>query len=260
MFFKDFLDFDKNLFDELESTTQFENVSEGRKGCTLADIDFINNIVPLVRTTTIYENQTGSFKSIHYKIIEKIKEKIKDKIGKNNSQFNNALLEIYDNQYRNMKLHSDQSLDLCEDSYICLFTCYNNPGTKNIRKLKIKNKNTSETNEFTLDHNSIIYWSYETNYKYLHQIVLKNPINNVDNNNGDKWFGITFRCSKTFIKFINNIGYFVDDQNKLSLATEEEKSEFYKLRNLENKNILFVYPKINYTVSPSDLIPPLLSS
>ena len=156
-----------------------------------------------------------------------------------------------------MKLHSDQALDLKSDSYICIFSCYNDPLTKNIRKLKIKDKNTSETQEILLTHNSIVYWSYETNYKYLHQIVLENPLQKDLNS---KWLGITFRCSKTHIEFIDNQPYFLDQENlnreKLLLATEKEKDEFYKLRSLENSNIIFKYPKINYTISSSDLLLP----
>ncbi len=32
-----------------------------------------------------------------------------------------------------MKYHSDQSLDLNENFYICLFSCYNDPNTKDLK-------------------------------------------------------------------------------------------------------------------------------
>jgi hypothetical protein len=40
------------------------------------------------------------------------------------------------------------------------------------------------------------------------------------------------------------------------LANEEEMKEFYNLRHKENKNIVFEYPEINYTISESDIIVP----
>ena len=133
MFHKYQLDLIDNLFNELSKTTNFENITNGRDGAVLVNN---NNIIPLVRTTTKYNNPAQLFSQIHYDIIDKIK-----KITTiNNLEFNNALIEIYNNDYKSMGEHSDQALDLADNSYICLFSCYNNPLAKNIRTLKIKNK------------------------------------------------------------------------------------------------------------------------
>ena len=134
--------------------------------------------------------------------------------------------------------------------YICLFSCYNNPQTANIRKLKIKNKVTNETSEIELNHYSIVLFSLESNSKHLHKIVLDNPtINN------DEWLGITFRLSKTFIKFINEIAYFNNTYIILKLASKEESKEFYKCRSFENKSIEYKWSDdIFYTINPSDLL------
>jgi hypothetical protein len=70
----------------------------------------------------------------------------------------------------------------------------------------------------------------------------------------DKWLGITFRLSKTYIEFVNEISYFYKTDKKLKLANEEETKEFYKMRQTENKSINFEYPEINYTISESDLL------
>lgn len=241
MFSKINLYFDYNLFNDLSTTVNFDNISEGRTGAVL--IDYTNNLVPIVRTTTKYINPVQKFQSIHYNIINKIKTY-------NNINFNNALIEIYDNNYRSMKYHSDQSLDLDDDSYICIFSCYSNDKTNNLRKLIVKNKINNIKVEYTLEHNSFILFSNKTNKQYLHKIIL-DKINNSDN---IKWLGITFRLSKTFINFINNKPYFYNSNNILYLASDEEEKEYYKYRKQENNTIDYKYPEIFYTINPSDLI------
>ena len=70
--------------------------------------------------------------------------------------FNNALLEMYDKDYVTMGEHSDQAQDLDLDSYICLFSCYNNIETKDIRSLKIKNKTDTIQVECLLDEKKLV--------------------------------------------------------------------------------------------------------
>ena len=228
-------------FDEL-SQINFEDITKGRKGSILVNVN--NSIVPIIRTTTQYKNPAQQFLKIHHNLISNIKDKIKDDIKDNeNINFNNALIEIYDDNYCSMGYHSDQSLDLEEDSYICLFSCYDNGYAT--RKLMIKNKLSNEETEILLENNSIILFSYKTNEENLHKIV-------IDSKKGNKWLGITFRVSKTFIKFINEIPYIND--KILRLADENEKKEFYIHRSNENKNIGYKYPKIDYTISISDIL------
>jgi hypothetical protein len=210
--------------------------------------------MPLVRTTTNYTLPNQTFLPIHYDIMNAIK---KSSVA-NNLEFNNALIEIYNFQYCNMGFHSDQALDLEENSFICIFSCYNDPNTTNLRKLVIKNKNKPDTKTIVLDHNSFVIFSTETNSKHLHKIVLDN--NSLPNTS---WLGITFRQSKTFISFDNNPS---DNSNQvklprffltnriLTLANEEQRKEFYKLRNKENLSTDFTYPEINYTLSSGDMI------
>ena len=71
----------------------------------------------------------------------------------------------------------------------------------------------------------------------------------------NKWLGITFRKSKTMIRFKNDLPYF-DNGEVLKLADENQQREFYKLRGEENKSMDFNYPWIGYTLSKSDTIPP----
>ncbi len=183
---------------------------------------------------------------IYNDIIEDINTQSNNKLV-----FNNAMVEIYEGKYNTMRFHSDHSLDLKEDSYIGLFSCYNTESNSgNLCKLIIKDKITKNTTEITLTHNSFVLFSTTTNKRYLHKLIF-------DNDTNTKWLGITFRLSKTFITFKNNIPY-INDNNILTLATEQEQLEFYKYKKLENMNTDFVYPQLNYTISVSDLLQPIM--
>lgn len=247
MFEKFIIDYKTNLFDQLVDTASYEDVANGRKGAVLAD--YKDNLIPIVRTTTIYNKPSQRMSKIHYDLIESIK-----KITNKNMEFNNALIEIYDSNYRTMGYHSDQSLDLAENSYICIFSCYNiaqynDYNSYDCRTLNIKEKLSGKCSDVTLEHNSIVLFSLSTNSEHLHKIVLNTSL--IQNN---RWLGITFRLSKTFIRFVNEIPYFYPTNRVLKLADENEKKEFYKCRSLENKGIKYDYAEMNYTISASDLM------
>lgn len=95
--------------------------------------------------------------------------------------------------------------------------------------------------------------SLDTNRKHLHKIILDS--NNIKSVSNIKWLGITFRISKTFIQFINEIPYFYRTNNILKLANNIEKSEFMKYKGLDNKNIHYYYPIIDYTFNITDILP-----
>jgi hypothetical protein len=245
MFSKSILDIKEDTFKECSKSINVEDVVMGRKGTVLVDCD--NDIIPIVRTTTIYNEPVQNLSPFHYDIINKIKENFQNL----DIEFNNALIEIYDSKYRKMKFHTDQSLDLEEDSYICLFSCYENMSNniEDMRKLKIKNKITNECSEFLLENNSVILFSTLYNHKYLHKIILES------HKAQNRWLGITFRLSKTFIKFINNNPHMCHNDEILRIASDEEKTEFYKHKGIENKEDEYTYPEINYTISASDQMP-----
>ena len=252
------VDLDSDLFNTLSKCTEFENIIEGRVGANLIDcktLDILapteigakNYIVPLVRTTTVYNKPSQKMLQIHYDVIDKIKKTSKME----NLNFNNAMIEIYDNRYKTMGFHTDQSLDLNSGSYICIFSCYENPSllaSSGVRKLQIKNKETNECSEVVLSNCSAILFSLDTNSKHLHKIVLDN-----NNANNTRWLGITFRLSKTFIEFVNEIPYFWQTNKVLRLANDMERKQFMKLKGLENQNIKYEYPELDYTVCTSDL-------
>ena len=227
-----------DYFTELSTTTQFEPITKGRNGAVLVNVQ--DGVIPIVRTTTIYKNPAQKFLPIHHTIIQEIST-----ITGLPLKFNNILSEIYGHTYHTMNYHSDQALDL--DSYICIFSCYSTPHTKTLRTLKLKEKATNKLSEIILDHNSCILFSMTDNTNFLHKIILDRP-------GTDLWLGLTFRWSKTYIRFINGLPYFNGTDSLLRLATEEEKKQFYKLRGEENRSIEYTYPELDYTISESDLL------
>jgi hypothetical protein len=234
------LDLPNNIFKILSETTIFDDIAKGRKGAVILDKKY--DLIPIVRTTSSYNSPAQEFTEIHYDIIKKIKEFFPE------AEFNNGMIEIYNCDYRTMKFHSDQSLDLANDSHICLFSCYSNPETKNLRKLIVKEKNSDLESEIILKPNSVVIFSIDTNKKYVHKIVLNEQIKD-----DTLWLGLTLRKSKTLIKFIGEIPYF--ENNKiLRIGNEEEIKEFMKMKGKENQIIGFSYPEINYTISKSDLM------
>jgi hypothetical protein len=246
-------DLKTNYFTELCETVHFEKITKERQGANLVQISTHSpkniHLIPIVRTTTSYSTPNQLFSLAHLNLIHQIQQEF----PQFNIEPNNALIEIYGNHYGKMGYHSDQALDLKEESFICLFSCYNNPQTKNIRTLRIKEKNSNVEQDILLDHNSVVVFSTKTNSNYLHKIILTNPDHKSET---DLWLGITFRQSKTFIYFQENIPYFLHNSQPLFLASKEQSSEFYKYKKVENTNSSWEDSSpINYTLSKGDLIP-----
>ena len=118
-------------FNSLIECVNFEDICKGRKAAIL--VDPLNETIPIIRTTTCYKNPAQKFTETQYKLITIIKNAIQTLLDENKNEhthtidFNNAMIEIYDNTYHKMGFHTDQSLDLKENSYICLFSCYETP-------------------------------------------------------------------------------------------------------------------------------------
>lgn len=238
MFRKFVLNYDDNLFTSLSKSCVFEQFTPSRSGAIL--VARYKDKIPIVRTTTKYTSCSQLFTDLHYKIIEDIKKMT----NVSTIDFNNAMIEIYDQKYSTMKFHSDQALDLAEDSYICLYSCYENEHEQNPKKLVIKDKKSGEQSELILEQNSIIIFSKSTNDEHLHKIVSDNI-----NKTKSRWLGLTFRLSKTFIDYKDNVPYLVSTGQPLNFANEIEKKEFYKHKSLENAGVGYVYPYISYTLS-----------
>ena len=243
-----------DTFTELYNSVQFEAISSGRFGNHLVQEN--EDGIAIVRTTTQYTIPAGYFKPIHKYITKCINDNIT--IGQETIHFNNALIEVYESKYCKMNYHSDQALDLDPYSYIALFTCYENPDILTelqLRKLKIKDKLSDKEFEIKLFHHSVVLFSVQANAKFKHKIVLDGRTQNNNYTNNNRWLGITFRCSKTFINFHNQVPFFKTGEPLLQ-ANEEQAKEFYELRSQENNRTSFIYPPINYTLCIADTLEP----
>lgn len=120
-FYKAEVSLERDLFNELFHSIDFESVAKGRIGNHLVRMDAKG--IPIVRTTTKYNIPAHNFSAIHRMVVDGIN----NTITTNNlhpipaRHFNNALVEVYDCTYSKMSYHSDQCLDLEADSYIGLF-------------------------------------------------------------------------------------------------------------------------------------------
>ena len=83
MFRKFKIESDLNLFDKLSCSLEFDNIVDGRIGTNIVDCTnysdcdcdgYTNELIPLVRTTTIYTKPMQKFLPIHYKLVETIKK------------------------------------------------------------------------------------------------------------------------------------------------------------------------------------------
>jgi hypothetical protein len=236
-----------NLFDALRASVRFEDVGRGRQGAVLIKVDETGS-VPLVRTTTRYSTPAQRFRSAHEQLAQQIQNSASLSVG-----FNNALIETYTNAYTTMGSHSDQALDLADESFIAVFSCYKHPERANPpRKLLVELKKSGRPHvEIPLTHNSVVVFSVDTNRRLKHAIVLDTSTQPAEN----QWLGITFRTSKTFVRFRDECAYFQDDV-RLVLANDEQSREFYNLRRRENNETDFTYPRLTYTISESDMMPP----
>jgi hypothetical protein len=204
--------------------------------------------IPIVRTTTRYGAPTQHFRPVHEQLARQIQERASLSVG-----FNNALIETYTNAYATMGSHSDQALDLADESFIAVFSCYKHPEMADPpRKLLVESKAPGGENaEIPLTHNGVVVFSVAANRRLKHKIVLDTPPRTPEN----PWLGITFRASKTSVRFRDGCACFPDGTS-LTLADDEQRREFYQLRRRENTEADFTYPRIPYTISESDLMPP----
>ncbi|RFM32539.1 hypothetical protein [Chitinophaga silvisoli] len=244
MFSKITLDIKENLFNELLESVNFDAVAKGRMGNHLVKED--EQGVPIVRTTTKYNKAANTFSDLHCRLVDCINATLE---GIPVQHFNNALTEVYDRTYTKMGFHSDQALDLDPHSYIGVFSCYERPA-EHVRQLIVQDKVSGEESAYAMTHNSVVLFSVENNTRFLHKIVLDGAANS-----NNRWLGITFRVSKTYIQFEGDVARFADGE-VLTLATDVQEKEFYRLRGEENRSLGFRYPELRYTINKADMIRP----
>ncbi|MFG2874532.1 hypothetical protein ACGFYU_05870 [Streptomyces sp. NPDC048337] len=238
---------DENLFAELFASVRWEDVGKGRRGATLTKVDEAGGVA-LVRTTTRYGSPPQRFRAVHERLAQQIQERAAIPVG-----FNNALIESYTNAYTTMGSHSDQALDLANESFIALFSCYQHPDAIQRRKLIFESKEPGgDRFEIPLAHNSIVAFSVASNRQLRHKIVLDISVQAEDN----QWLGVTFRTSKTLVRFRDGHAYLPQGARLMS-ADDEQRREYYQLRRRENQESDFIYPLLTYTISESDLMLPV---
>jgi hypothetical protein len=141
----------------------------GRSGANfLADEDSI------VRTTTSFTLPNQLISPLHTQIMRAVCDSFPEQ---HDLKFNNILIEEYDDRYRTMSYHSDQSLDLVDSSFIAIYSCYRHQGNQQqhhknpSRSLFIKDKEARGSAKpiiLPLFHNSAVLFSTSTNASYLH--------------------------------------------------------------------------------------------
>ncbi|MFF8413375.1 2OG-Fe(II) oxygenase family protein [Streptomyces omiyaensis] len=236
-----------NLFEELSASARLEELGKGRRGAVLTRVDEEGG-VPLVRTTTRYTAPAQCFRPVHERLARWIRER-----AALPHDFDNALIESYTNAYRRMGAHSDQALDLADGSSIAVFSCYRDPGAGARRTLIVEEKGAGgESLEVPLAHHGVVAFSVDANRRLRHRIVLDAPAQAADN----PWLGVTFRTSKTLLRFRGGHPY-LPWGARLTQADEEQRRAFHRLRRRENDETDFTYPPLTYTVSESDLVPPV---
>jgi alkylated DNA repair dioxygenase AlkB len=228
-------------FEELLGSVRFDDVTRGRRGTVLVEVD--TRGIPIVRTTTACPTPAQPFRPVHERLAQEIRA-----AASLAQPFNNALVEHYSHAYATMKRHSDQALDLADGSAIAVYSCYRDP-LRPSRRLRVTSKASGATSEVLLEHASVVVFSLDTNRRAAHTITLR--ANAPDND----WLGITFRTSKTFVRIVDGNSTLPDGE-PLTLADEEQRRELFRLRGRENREIDFTWPPIAYTLSESDRLPP----
>ncbi|MGW5437801.1 alpha-ketoglutarate-dependent dioxygenase AlkB [Nocardia asteroides] len=237
-----------DLYTELSTSVRWEDLGKGRRGATLTKPDEAGG-VPLVRTTTRYGHPAQLFQPVHENLARRIQARAGLAVG-----FNTALIERYTNAYVTMGAHSDQALDLSEESSIAVYSCYRDPVADAPRRLVFDAKASGEKFDIPLNHHSVVVFSVATNRLLKHKIVLDGPARGTDN----EWLGVTFRTAKTLIRFRDGHPH-LGPGSRLTLADDDQRAEFYRLRRSENDESDFRYPPLTYTVSASDLLPPVVT-
>lgn len=248
----------ENAYRRLNECTRFELLGKGRSGAIAVDCGEpfeSSNGWPIVRTTTQYSNPSQLFCSAHYELRDAIRAAFDDPT----LQFNNCMVELYEPSYRKMGFHSDQSLDLSPDSFICLFSCYENDSNHpaDYRKLVIQEKASGHISERVLSQCSAVLFSISSNQSHLHKIILDSQ------KAKNRWIGVTFRLSKTFVRELQgeeNAVHFMHNARPMRLASSEEMRQMFHLKGQENANQdgPFEFPEaLDYTISKSDFLEPV---
>jgi hypothetical protein len=203
--------------------------------------------VPIVRTTTAYTLPAQCFRPIHTALARQIRACASLAIP-----FNNALLEVYTRAYTTMGAHSDQALDLDDAGEIALFSCYEHPEAGPSRRLMVESKEPGGPS-FAIP----LVPRPRRRVLRRHQSQVPPP-----DRAGPRDRSSRQPLARGHVSHLEDLVHLRDGQPRLAdgapltLASDEERREFLRLRRRENQETDFVYPRVTCTLSPSDLWPP----
>lgn len=241
-------------FDTLTQSIPFEQFPPTRQVANIAEFNSKGHI-PIVRTTTTYKQQVQPMPPAFLALRDAITKAITTATGRC-PEFNNAMAELYEPEYRKMGFHTDQAQDLAEDSLICISSCYESSSASSTpsngkavkpsppRLLIVNDKRSGDeknVTEIPMHDNSRIVFSTATKALHKHKIVGRGCTR--------RWLGITFRTSKTYVERREEKLYFVDSGRLLREAREEEAVEIRKCKGEENRETAFEWPEMDFTLS-----------
>lgn len=204
-------------FQTMLDSVRLEEITPGRKSAILAK--FVNDAWYVVRSTTCYKEYPQKINEIHkFRLLSNSNQE---------SNYNNIMVELYDDRYRTMQYHTDLSLDLSHSIHI--LSLYPKE-EKRRRELYFYNKESGEKFVITLEDKMLVSFDVKTNARYSHKIV-----------GTATWLGLTYRKSHTL-------------SSELRLAKEHEIKNFLLLRKKENTYVNFKYPDIPYTLCQTDIL------
>jgi len=231
-----------SLFKSFSQSIALESLAPTRQVANLA-VSTSAGHVPIVRTTTSYKHAIQPFPPAFLALRTAISEAIATQTGHDTSH-NNAMVELYNPEYSKMGFHTDQAQDLAEESYICIFSCYEG-GTLEVneppRILVVKDKRTETIKEIPMRHGECIVFSTATNAAHVHKIV--------GGGCRRRWLGVTMRMSKTFVERRGNELYFVESGKLLRHATAEDVVEMRRCKGRENREEDYLWPDMDFTIS-----------
>jgi hypothetical protein len=247
------------MFDYIYSHTNWEFITKGRYCANIVNTSIgsesDNVSIPIVRTTTKYTKPVQLLTQEYSRIIDIIMDQTNNMIQQSNGsiKWTNGMIELYDDNYRTMGFHTDQMQDISPGTYICIISLY--PSNAKPRQFYIKNKQSNLVRIFPMDNYSVIIMDTNENKQHVHKII--------SNQSSGYWIGITLRYSQTWITWKDQECYLLSaNQTKLikfSIGTESDQTLYYKMKKNENSMIEWEWPYLTWTISPSDLIKPILN-
>lgn len=215
-----------------EAESGLETITAGRRAAIF--VSQMVNKVPIVRSSTKYTNPP-------YFFTDSMTKTFPDYV-------NNIMFEVYDKQYKTMRMHSDLDIDLDSDYEIQIVSLYEHPEQDDgTRVLVVQDKRNGETAEIPLSHGTVTSFSVESNALLRHQIVHRAKPNETDNG---RWLGMTLRVSNSFydpcFKSVNS--------RKLKL---DKTGEIYKLCKEQREDCSPLQTRCDFTVNEADFKPPV---